>query len=178
MKEANVCFNDKDLELIKLQVKRGAEMGIIRCKEITKALIDIQSLSCKVGWYHISADDDWAYVECSECGNDIPELGRSSAEEIDMVDNAIRFTFPNYCSHCGAKMGVALTPSEYYTYLRNQGCEKGEERMDKFLGKVYLAMARAKFEAVSGEDELDTIKAFEKFKPFIYFDLDGDKVIL
>lgn len=165
-----------DLKLITYWLYQGAGVGIKRARELHNELQKVSELSSpKIGyWGKYKDGDDWVYVECSECGTDIPDLGKEN--DVDMVNLARYYDFPNYCSHCGAKMGVALTPSDYYTFLKEQGCGKGEERVDDFLSKMTRIMEQDKFDYLVYSTEEEGLEAFEVFNPDILFDLEGNRI--
>lgn len=171
----------EDFELVKTLI--GWHKTIHRANDIMTALDEakIQSLSSpKVGWYHAVVDyDDYCYVECSCCGTDLPELGQEEPGDVDMVNNALNFDFPNFCPNCGAKMGVALAPSEYLSYIEYEGKEEAQKAFKKKV-EIFCYQKDVDPQKFSNFKELllflDSYKEDDEGK--VLFDLDGDLIRL
>ena len=174
-------LNGEDFELVKMVL--GWHKTIKRANAIMAALdeVKIQSLSSqKVGWYHAVVDcEGYGCVECSCCGTSLPELDEEEEGNVDMLHNAVKFMFPNYCSHCGAKMGVALAPSEYLLYLEYEGKEESQKAFRKKV-EIFCYKRNINPEDFPGFKELllylDTYKEDDEGK--VLFDLDGDLIRL
>ncbi len=135
----NVVLDKEDVEFIKTALKRQSGMGIGKAKDLLKTLDRVSSLQTeRVGCWKTYdegelSDPDWSYIECSCCGNDIAN-GKDRFLILDYVFGINGRDFPCFCFHCGARMGVALRPSEYLRLLKSPLSTLDEnEGIDKLI---------------------------------------------